>query len=292
MKQNSRRLITLIVIFLGLFLILLLKSQFSKYFSQKPNQPFAAINKDQVSELDIVNDSKTIKIIKKSQGWVISGKQDYPADMSRTSALLDNIIALKKGDIVSTNKTKQKDLGIDKQKIEIKQANKTYILYIGNSTGLSNNYVRANQENEVFTASGFDAVFSPDDYRDLGVNFVNDVNKISSIEISFDNQTTKLDKKGNDWKIGNKIAKKDRVDYFLNDLKTLKANDLLANETNLLENPDLTIIVAENKQEKRINFFVKDKDNYFAQSTNANYIFQIATVYVESLKKEEKDFTE
>lgn len=293
MKRNQARLLKLALVLGVLLLFLLIKNQLSNIFPPKPSQPFSSLKKDQIQRILITKDATPTAIFNKNNHWYtkIAG-EDFLADEERINSLIDNIISLKKEDVVSTNKNKHKDLGIDKQKIELKTKDKNYFIFIGNSTGSSKNYVRIDNENDVFTASGFDNVFTPDDYRDLAVKLITDENKISGIEIAYDDKITKLEKKSSDWKIGLKTAKKDRVDFFLNDLKTLKANDILPKDTILAQVVSLTITVKESGKEKKITFYTNSNENYLAKTSVSDFIFQIPTAYVESLKKEEKDFTE
>lgn len=292
MKRNRTRLIQLIVILLAVFLILFLKNQLPQFLSQKPNQPFSSLKKEQIAEIILTKD-KTTSLFKKDKTWYVKkNNNEFRADTDRISKIIESIVNLKKDNIVSNNKNKHKDLGIDKQKIEIKVSEKSYVIYVGNISGLSSNYVRINADSEVFTAEGLDEAFTSDDYRDLLVHLINDETKVTSIEIDFEDKKTALNKKDNDWKIGEKIAKKDRVDFFLNDLKTLKAYDILPRNVSVSESQPITINIIENNREKKAEFLSPDDKYYFLITSNSDVGFQIPIAYVASLKKEEKDFIE
>ena len=158
---------------------------------------------------------------------------------------------------------------------------------------MSNNFVRIDDENEVFVTSGFEDVFTSEDYRDLEVHLVNDETKITSIEINFNDTKTTITKKGVNWKIDDKTAKKDRVDFFINDLKTLKAKDILPKKQNYPTiNPELSIKITEADKEKNIGFYPENEENYLAIVEKSDFDYLIASAYVASLKKEEKDFVE
>jgi len=296
MKRNKKRLIQLVVVLFIAFALIIIKNQSAgwrtKFLPQKLNQPFLLLKKEEITEMLITKD-KTTSLYKKGGLWFTKkDNNEFRADEERINKIIESLINLKKGDTISSNKNKHKDLGIDKQKIEIKMSGKSYVIYIGNSTGLSNNYVRIGDENEVFVSSGFEEAFTSDDYRDLLVHLINAETKVISIEINFDDKKTVLSKKGNDWKIGDKSAKKDRVDFFLNDLKTLKANDILVKETNFPTVIPTSITIKEGAQEKSIDFYLQDENNYLAKTSVSEFIYQIPAAYVASLKKEEKDFVE
>ena len=292
MKRNRARLIQLIAVLLAVFFILILRNQLPQFLAPKPDQPFSSLKKEQISEI-ILSKDKTSSVYKKGTTWYVKkGNSEFRADTDRISKIIESLINLKKDNVVSNNKNKHKDLGIDKQKIEIKAGKKSYVIYVGSPSGLSSNYVRIGTGNEVFTADGLDEAFTSDDYRDLLVHFINDETKVTSIEINFDDKNAVLTKKDSDWKTRDKNAKKDRVDFFLNDLKTLKARDVFPKDTNLPIADSVTIKIKENGKEKTIEFFPQDENNYLAKSSNSEFIFQIPAAYVASLKKEEKDFVE
>lgn len=293
MRKNRQRLIALIIILVLITGFILAKDKFMQVSTKKPQQVFSSVKPEQIQKILISKDNKTTTIYKKQNKWLVTkDKIEYSADPERIQKIIDNFLSLKKEEIFSTNKNKHKDFGINNQKIELQTNNNSYVLYIGNTSGLSKNYVRLDNQNDIFDAESFDNAFYPDDYRDLAVRLISDENKVSSIEINFENKILKLEKKGNDWFIQADKVKKDRVDFFLNDLKTLKASDILPKDTLIAQVISGFISVKENSLEKKIIFYSSDKDNYLAKSSISNSVFQIPTAYVSSLNKVEKDFTE
>jgi len=280
------------IILLIAAVIFILKNQLPQFLIQKPNQLFSSLKKEQIREMLLTND-KIIQLYKKDKLWYFKkDNNEFRADEERINKIVNGIVNLIKGDVVSNNKNKHKELGIDRQKIEVKTKGKSYVFYIGNSSGIAKNYIRIGDENEVFTAEGFDEAFTSDDYRDLLVRLINDETKVTLIDIGYNDILTTLLKQKSDWKIGNKTAKKDRVDFFINDLKTLKATDILPKETNLPAVVPDSIKIKEGSQEKSVEFYQQDENNYFAKASTSEFIFQIPAAYVASLKKEEKDFIE
>lgn len=293
MQQNRSRLIKLLVILIIVFGALTLKSELPKFLPEKTDHAFSEIKKEQIKEIKITK-TKTSHVYKKNKEWFIKNQDsEFRADKVRIEKIINAFINLKKENIVSTNKNKHQDLGINKQKIELKTDSKSYVIYIGNNEGLSNNYVRIDNENEVFFSEGFNEVFIDEDFRDLKVPIVKDEAKVTNIEINYQGNTTLLVKNEDDWKIGDKTAKRDRVDFYLNDLKTLKASDILKkNENSLVPDPELTINIKENGKEKTISFYPENEETYIATLTSIDYDYIVATAYVASLTKEEKDFVE
>ncbi|MGB9707145.1 MAG: DUF4340 domain-containing protein [Microgenomates group bacterium] len=293
--RNKKRLSSLLLILVFIFVFFVVKNNLHKILPQKSKKVFTTLKKNEIKEIDIETNDKKIKIDKKNDFWIIKKEGVvFNADKERIEKIIDAFINLEKEEIASTNQKNFKNLGIDKQKITLITNKKKYTVYIGNSPSLEKNYLKVNNENEVFIASGFSNLLYPDDFRDLNLYLISDENKVNHLTIKIHPQTEfSLTKKNDNWFIGDKKAKKERVDYFINDLKTLKANDILPNNTPLPTFfPELTIVIKENNQEKTAYFLKKDENNYYLQIKENKQIYQVAAVYVSSFKKEEKDFFE
>jgi hypothetical protein len=291
MNKNISRLVTLSFLVIVFVLYFLLGNKVTNFlFPKKLDRHYKSLSIDNLSKISFYFENKVININKESNQWIVNqDKIDFKADQERINKIITEFIGLTKEEIVSTNKKRHVDLGIQDNKIVLITPGKSYILYIGNPSGSDKNYVRINEENEAFLASGFVDVFTPFDYRDLKVNLIPDENKVASIYI--DNLS--LEKKKDKWFIGSKEAKKDRVDFFLNDLMTLKATDISTKEA-ALSYPELIIKTKVKNKEIAANFFPvdDDKESYYLKTTNNNFLYTIPAVYVASLKKEEKDFIE
>lgn len=292
MKRNKSRLIALSTTLLLAVFIIVAKDRILSFLPQKNNQLFPALKKESINELIIEKDAKINTIIHADKGWYVKKDgEESLADQERVEKIITNILGLKKEEVASTNKNKHKELGIDKQKIVVKTKTKQYNIYLGNMTSGTKNYIRINDENEVFIAAGFEEVFIPDDYRDMKANLVENEASVASVEIQFEGKMLKLERKGKDWFIGNKRAKKDRIDFFINEIKTLKGTDI-AKDDILSQNISLKIIVKENGKEKTGAFYTKDQYANLLKTSVSNYVLQIPAPYLNSLKKEEKDFLE
>jgi hypothetical protein len=260
--------------------------------NQDAPRPFKQIKKEGVAGITLQDDKKETKLYKNKNEWALQKDGvEYRADQERIDSLLNGFVNLEKGEIASNNKEKHSSFGIGTKKISVKSKSQLFVIYIGNVAGLNKNYVRIDNENELFIVSGFTEAFSPEDFRDLRVGLVQNEDQVNEVEIAFDYDKLALVKKNNEWYSKEKKLKKERVDFFLNDLKTLKATDILK-ETPLLENSNLTIKIKENDQQRTAEFFQKDNNSYFLKTSTSEKIFQVDGVYVNSLKKQEKDFTE
>ncbi len=290
--KNRSRLVKLLIAFLLIFILLVAKNELAnwqtKLLPKKSNQSFFSLNKEKISEIIFTGDT-TEKIYKKNNRWYIKKNNfEFRADEEKIDQTITSFLKLKKENIVSNNKTKHHELGIAKQKIEIKTNGKTYTVFIGKTFGLSGNYVRLDNENEVFTAEGFNGLLTTQDFRDLSLHFVTNESELTLLQI----EDIRLDKKDSNWKIDTKTAKKDRVDFYINDLKTLKATDILTSRTELPASIPFTIKVIESKKEKTLFIYQLSENSYLAKISVSDYIYQIPAAYVASLKKEVTDFLE
>src|SRR3990167_4371012 len=146
MKRNRKRLIQLIFIFLLVTAVILLKNYTDRFLLLKTDQPFSTIDKAAIKEL-IVTQDKTTSLYKKNGKWTIKKNGvEYPADQEKLESLINAFINLEKSEAVSNNKARHTQLGIGKQKIELKSAGKKYVIFVGDDSGLGNNYVRIDNE--------------------------------------------------------------------------------------------------------------------------------------------------
>jgi len=294
MRKNTFRLVFLLTLILILGIFILLQNFSHSIFNKNPETPFKNLNKQEINEVSIQGEISYSKIYKDKNNWVL--QKDgfvYTADKDRIDSIINGFIDLKKEEIASNNKNKHEVLGIGRKKITLKSKNKQYILYIGNASNITKNYLRIDEDNEVFVGSGFNDVFLNEDYRNLQVHFIADEEKITEIGITYDNQQLSILKRNNEWYSGETKFKKDRVDFFLSDLKSLNASDVFIKNPieNLYLPESLVIKVKEGGIHKSAFFYLKDKD-YILKTSISNTTFQISDVYVSSLKKQEKDFTE
>lgn len=285
------RFFKLLSLFFFIALLFVFLNSYNRVFPKKIPKPFADLQISDVEKVILKSEEKTAEIFKKENRWyVMRDTDEFAADEKRVGGIIENMQSLQKEDIVSNNKTKREEFEIDKKTIEIKTAKKIFTLYVGTNHTSAANYVSANDENDVFLASGFADIFISDDFRDLRVPLIQDEKLVSSITVDFDGKKTTIAKKGDDWIIGEKKVKKDRVDFFINDLATLKASDMTKNK--ITQSGNLSIEIVEQNVKNTAVFSPVSEKTYQATISNNDFTYSIPSPYIESLKKEEKDFTD
>lgn len=295
MSQNSGRLLFLLALIVVLTAVILSRNFLSQLFiDQNREQPFKKIDKQNITAIVITSDTKITNLYKKGSLWMLQNNGiEFQADQGRINIIVDSVINVTKGEVVSNNKNNHEVFGIGKKKIVLKSRTDSITLYVGSVSGITNNYVRIDDANEVLIVSGFNDMFSPDDYRDLAVHFVENEDNVTQVTIAFNNQVQDFNKKDGQWFSQDIKLKKERMDFFLNDLKTLKASDIFLTEPfeNSYPQESLKITVIEKGKNKTATFYVKG--NAFILKTSVfETFFQIPDVYVSSLKKQQKDFVE
>jgi len=293
-KKLTDRIAFLIFIIFIIFSFLLLREKINYLISRKQTiLPFAKIDKNKIIKIIFEDENKKTEIYKKNDHWYLKKDgSEFKADEERIKKTIDALVSLKKEEIISKNKNKHKNFGIDKRKVTFYVNENKFSIYIGNSVNFASNFIRFDDDETIFLADNLNDIFSDVDWRDLKVKLINDQEKINSIEINYSSKGKKiiLVKEKNNWKINEKNAKKERVDFFINDLITLKADDIITQENFTLLNPEITINVKENNQLKKASIFSIDTNYYLLKIEGNKLIYKIKKIYISSLEKDEDDF--
>ncbi len=101
----------------------------------------------------------SVKLAKLGSGWALADAEDYPADATKITPILDKLVAIKTNRLATQTAASHARLQVadDKfvRRVELATAggaNKT--LYLGSSGGGSSTHVRLAGQNEVYLASG------------------------------------------------------------------------------------------------------------------------------------------
>jgi len=291
-RKNLNRLLTLLLISFFLFLFLFAYTKISNLIEKtKTVSPFKKIKSSEIKKIVFEKEDKKYEIYKKNNLWYLKEKgEEFKADKEKIEKIIEAIKEIKKEEIISKNKNKHQEFGIGKNKIKLFAKNLEITIYVGNPANFNSNYLRLNDENEIFLGENFDEFLTTNDWRDLKVGLIEKEEDVEELILNYEGKTLFLKKEKNEWTINQKKAKKDRVDFFINEIATLKANDILPYEDISDINPSIILQVKEKNQIKKADFFEKDKDSFFLKTSFNHLIYQLSSVYVSSLKKNEEDF--
>lgn len=273
------------IVFMGIFIA---KDRFN-FLAYSSTPLLSAIEENKIDSITLNDGKQTVELINKNGQWYQKNEESFLlADQNRVQSLFQNIDNLKNDAVTAENKNDLANYDIGRQRITLSTPTITFQLYIGNSTSLDRNYVKIDSQNEIFLADGFDDIFSPLDYRNLSLGLVNDESMVTAVRIQADGNTTNLNYADSDWLAGDKKTIKDRVSFYINDIKTLKAQDILINPQ-LPTNPDLTISITEKGTAKNADCF--DMGNFYIVKVEGdNTYFKFNKDDIGALKKTAADF--
>lgn len=293
MKNRTKtRLTYLLGILLIFILIILFKDRLSFLMSSKQQSIFPNLKTDNITEISINSGSKKTVLLKKNNQWTATvDKEIYQADQDKVNTLLNSLKNLTKKDVVSTNKNNHKNLGVDKNLVSFKQGNSVNTLYIGYPSG-EETFVRKDQDTEVFSTNVINSNVIYDDYRNLEIPLVNELDNVNKVMLIYEEKNINLEKKANEWLINGQLAKKEQVDYFLSDLKTLRANDVSHDQQirNGLSLPDITISLTEKNNQRELNAYYLDENSYYITVNTNTDLYIITKSVMDALKKSDKYF--
>lgn len=121
---------------------------------------FEGIAPDQVTGLTIVEEgSQSIRLNKEQQNWVISSKEDIPAEQDKMPTLIEKLTNLQSSRLVTKTKSSHDRLKVGKdfnKKIimHIKNSDDK-ILYLGTAPSYKTLHVRADEDNRVYLVKDF-----------------------------------------------------------------------------------------------------------------------------------------
>jgi hypothetical protein len=290
--KTRRRLVILIlalIVFSGLFF---LKSQSFPLFQPEVHLAYKNVTSSDVHEVIISTDQSSSDIKEKNGQWYVTkNKVDFPADSERVNEIIKALLSVKKTNPVSRNRTNQSEFGIGKDKITFKTGSKSYTAFIGSTTNQSSNFIRFDDENDVYIAEGLSSAFFPDDYRDLSLHLLSDEESAIKIHELNENSEWLLEKKNDTWLLSNEQTGKDKISFFLNDIKTLKATSLedsAAIDVSLLEKT-LTLEIEEANTHKTADFYKYDDTLSYVKVSGMNILYKVPTDDVTSLIKNPED---
>lgn len=288
MKRTHQRLLILSIIFVVGLAVFFLRGTVMNLFAEKSEEPFSSIKPEEIKKIEIQTENETQQLVKESGTWsVVQGEKKFQADQARVDTLIDAFLEVKKETIASENPERHKQLGIGTQKITVKTDENSYTLFIGNSTQISRNFIRIGDEDTVYVASGFSQVVTPADYRDLTIPFVQNEDEVTSITITDAGIPLELTKKEGEWHIGEEKGDQDKMSFYVNELSVIRASQIDDNDPIVDEGliAEKTIRVAENGEEKMVEFYPKDETTMYAKRQNGEIVYELSASLVDSLIK-------
>jgi hypothetical protein len=276
----------LLVLILGIFIV---KENLSQFSSPPTIEKQFRMSKNEINRVDINYKNKNVSLTKNQSTWMVTKPKKGIADQERVDTTITELLSLKKDTIISTNKSKQKSLGIGNDSIILYTSSNKMEMHIG-TTELGTTNVTFGNDTNTYAVTDISDTINPIEYRDLTVPVITKVEDVTAIDISYSGNDIRLTKEKDNWTANEIPAKNDRVVSLLNDMKSLTASDIepLSNQT---IDPSISIQVKEQSKVKTLSFF-DTGDTYYLIITGNKNRYTINKIYADSFKKNLSDLTE
>jgi len=253
-------------------------------------------NAEEITKIEIINQSQTQTLERKENSWVVSSQNDVGAEQKAVLAILEETKRLTKDGVASKNPEKRSVYQVDKDGTQVKLfkgENEVANFYIG-KTGpdFSSTYIRKENEDIVYLfLENIGSTFNRNDFRNLEI-LTFDKDKVKSL--TFETQKTQfvVEKIEDKWELTaplNVEVNQDKINFTLNDLANLKGKDIITDtegknfdfdkptskiSVSFTENGDQTLLIGAKTSGE------EDTD-YYAKNEASETVFTLSKVTVE-----------
>lgn len=245
-----------------------------------------------ISQITVTLANITQVLDKRKDSWRVSvNGKTFEGDKQKIQTLLETINAIKPGSPVSTNPRKHSLFGIGKNAITLQGNGYKKTIYLGDTQEGDDIYFRMDNDSSVYTGQNMGHVFREDDYRQLRVPLGIDQEQIRAIAIDYEGKQYEVVASGQTWKIDDIKMSDTAVGYYLENIKDLKASDIVdAIPQGTSNRTSLTLTLKDLKNEAKVRFFDLDDQHSIAATSANNLYYVLPKVEVSSLMKVKDDF--
>lgn len=145
--------------------------------ARSPDTPLFDLGGRSVDRIVIEGtDKQQLVLARQGDGWVLPGDDNFPADRSKVSQLVERLRGLKHGLAVATTKGAQTRFKVSdtafERRVQLAQGDETLAtLYFGTSPGLHQVHTRTQDDDAVYTTAfaNYEASVKPGDWEDQAV---------------------------------------------------------------------------------------------------------------------------
>ena len=156
------------------------------------------MSKNEINRVDIKYKNKNVSLTKNQSTWTVTKPKKGIADQERVDTTITELLSLKKDTIISTNKSKQKSLGIGNDSIILYTPSNKLEMHIG-TTELGTTNITFGNDTDTYAVSDISDIVSPIEYRDLTVPAITKVEDVTAIDISYSGNDIRLTKEKDNW---------------------------------------------------------------------------------------------
>ena len=287
--RDSRRIVLLVLFLICIPLVVYIVPRIFQQLSVRPSRIITNKEIQSVVSISLSTKNKSVELIRKKEEWMVKeGIYTYPADIEKIKKMLSEIEQIEKKDIVAQTEKKYAELGVVENKIVLDFSNrKSLTIFVGKPASWGRSYARFDTNPETYLVNGLTEIFSPFEYRSFQIGIIKDLNQVSAISIASTLHSFFLKKINNGWifETGEK-PKEERVQFLLQDLKTLTATDIMNEIPQELPFPFITLSVIENRKELIAYIYDLGNEQYLFVIQGKKSGFILTSVQIDTLTKD------
>jgi len=287
-----------IYILLGVFAVLIVIAFFvmnrpgEKDISAANSQFLVDVDSIAVDKIQIKSPTTAVTLEKKGMEWSLSEPVVYRANQSSVTSLIHQAKNLAVKEIVSSNPEKRSIFQVDSAGtlVRIFQNGQEHAAFIIGKQGqsYSETYVQKELSNDVAIVDGSLAVWFNKAVKDWRDKTILNIPKetITAIAFQYAGESFSLSLHDSVWMIGDSKPKAGGVTTLLTSLSNIEADDFV--DSVLMPTPKISATVSVSDVQMRFSE-VKDRDKYFAQTSNSPQWYELQGWHAKQLLKHKKE---
>ena len=247
--------------------------------------------------IDISNPGEEkIELLKKNNSWFIKNADNYFADNEIVSQVVESILALKKGPVISNNSNNWSKFEVTPEtgiEVVVKNVDARELahFFIGkNGPSYASQYIRRNNlDNVILQNQNLKMHFSRplDAWKDRTILSLEKEN-INTIKVAAKDSTENFEliRSGTGWLLNEEIVDQPKVDVVLNAVTDLKTTDFPKTEIEVTaENADyvVEVVLTNNSSQKLLIQATDTEGAFYVKLENNPTLFSISSVQKEEI---------
>jgi predicted aspartyl protease len=287
-----RTLLILLVVFavlLGVVYFYEIRGQKGREEAKEKEQSLLKLEKDQISEIELIRDDQSVLLRKSGNEWTIRKPIETRADTNAVEALVGALTSARiDRKLEKPGPAAEYGLAKPRLRVRVKSAKREVTLLIGakDFTG-SQVYVQAQGDPSVYLTSDYFFTASNKDLKALRNRkaLVFDRDRVQSMEIQRPKELIRLKRSGERWMLESPIrdrADDSAVSGLLSALEFAEAREFVTERADDLkpyglDKPEVTVRIREEGQDawRTLEFGKKKGDIYYARDTGRSPIFTV-----------------
>jgi hypothetical protein len=333
--KGNKLFYAIVILVIAVLTIIISENLSNKSPSESEKKFFPSLSESSIAAISIKDSNDSVRVRRKGDIWVVDAYQTssttpsglpmesdstkpavksrtFQADSASISSVLEKILKMEKGVLISDNQEKQSIFEVDSSKgtlVELWDATGKSLgsFRIGkNGADWSSNYVRMTGSNSVYMVGGSlrYAFFSDHKrWRDKTITSFDKstVKRISLIRKDGASVAVAKADSGNAWNIVEPtpaVAKTDQIEEILNATYRLNASDFEESETSDsamgFTRPELTVVIGfSNDATRKIIFGSKNENNkYRVRTDGKEHVFLVNDYDFDKLNKDLEKLTD